>query len=67
MTIKCEVCEKGEVVKVSSWHRYKTPFNRRLSSEQPIYGDLFKCDNEECEERFYNDEENEELQQGYPC
>ena len=63
----CEVCKKGELTQNDTWWRYKTPFNRRLSSEQPIYGTIYKCNNEDCEESFYNDEEDEELRNGRPC
>lgn len=67
MEEKCEACEKGNLYENDTWRRYKTPFSRRLCSEKPIQGTIFKCDNEECEEYFYNDEECEDLKQGYPC
>ena len=63
----CESCEKGELEEHDTWQRYKTPFNRRLTSEQPIHGTIYKCSNEDCEQNFYNDEEDEELKEGYPC
>jgi len=64
---KCQSCNNGELEKHDTWRRYKTPFNRRLSSEQPIHGTIYKCNNEDCEGSFYNDEENEELMEGLPC
>lgn len=57
----CETCEKGKLQEVGTWERYKTPFNYRLSSEVPIYGTVYVCDNEECRGRFCNDEEDETL------
>lgn len=63
----CKSCNKGELYEHDTWWRYKTPFSRRLSSEQPINGTIYRCGNEDCDEFSYNDEENEELQSGYPC
>ena len=63
----CDICGKGELEKHDTWWWYKTPFDRRLCSEQPIYGTIYKCTNEDCNAFFYDDEENEELKEGYPC
>ena len=63
----CEDCEKGELQKHDTWWRYKTPFDRRLTSEQPVEGTIYKCSNEDCLSFFYDDDENDELKEGYPC
>lgn len=63
----CPACEKGELQAQGTWERYKTSYNYRLTTERPIYGTLYTCDNEECEEKFYNDEEDESLKSGRPC
>lgn len=63
----CESCEKGELEKHDTWYRYKTPFSHRLTSEQPIYGTIYKCNNECCDGMFYDDEEDETLKEGHPC
>ena len=65
MSKECPSCQKGELQQISTWQRYKTPFNYRLCSEQPIYGTVYRCDN--CLEFFFNDEEDEELKTGQHC
>lgn len=65
--MECEVCGKGKLERHDTWYRYKTPFMQRLWNEPPIYGTIYKCNNEDCGETFYNDGENEDLKQGYPC
>jgi len=63
----CRACEKGELETHGLWRRHKTPFSHRLCSEKPIKGIIYKCTNEDCEEFFYDDEEDQELKPGYPC
>jgi len=63
----CEFCEKGELEKHDTWWKYKTPLSRRRTREIPIYGTIYKCNNEDCEQTFYNDDENDELKEGHPC
>ena len=65
--IPCPHCEQ-ELTHHDTWWHYETPYSRRLTSEKPIYGSIYKCRNEECEQSFYTmSEDDDELHEGYPC
>ena len=61
--MECPYCEK----EMLCWDYYGLGIPGKADFEKK--GDIFKCDNEECEcyqETFYTDE-HEELREGYPC
>lgn len=61
--MNCLYCD--EELKLHDYYGRGNPFR----SDFVKIGDIFKCENEECEafdEHFYTDQ-NDELFQGYPC
>lgn len=61
--MECIYCE--EELSVHDYYGYGNPFSSNFKKE----GDIYKCENEECEAyegHFYTDRQ-DNLHEGYPC